>query len=122
METKVKDKQEDSNDGNTVLYAVSSDLYRIARKSDGGWEKECVCRACAINVKNDMKSEFDVYYDIHATRSFDPYIDVNFKEKGIDDDFNEELGIEYCTMCGGIIPRGGSNWVAFEVPEGFESC
>ena len=111
-----------SNDGNTMLYASSSDLYRTARKSDGGWETECVCRNCAIAIKGNLNSELKVYYDIHATRSFEAGVDAFGNLLGIDDEFNEDYGIEYCTMCSGVIPRGGANWVNFEAPDDFERC
>lgn len=121
MGTKTKIKDEVSNDGNTVLYAVSSDLYRTARKSDGGWEEEGICRNCAISIKDNPNSELKAYYDIHATRSFEAGVDVDGNCQG-DDDFNEDFGIEYCTICSVVIPRGGSNWVDFEVPYDFERC
>lgn len=109
------------NDANEMLYAVSSDLYRTARKSDGGWEEEGVCRNCAISINDNPNSELKAYYDIYATRSFEAHFDVNGICRG-DDDFNEDYGIEYCTMCSEVIPRGSANWVDFEVPDNFETC
>lgn len=122
MKTENKIKDEARNDGNTKLYAVSSDLYRTARKSDGGWEEEGVCRNCAIAIKDNPNSDLKAYYDIHATRSFEAGVDVYGNSQGIDDDFNEDYGIEYCTMCSEVIPRGSANWIDFEVPYDFERC
>lgn len=117
-----KDREEAIKKQLPVLYSISSDLYRTARKSDGGWEEEGVCRNCAILIKDNPDSELKAYYDIHATRSFEAAVDIDGNSQGIDDDFNEDYGIEYCTMCSRIIPRGGAIWVDFEVPDDFDRC
>jgi hypothetical protein len=106
-----------------VLPAVTADLYRTALKSDGSWVNECVCRDCAIKIHNDKKSKLVVYFDKYATFNFDGSQDEEGKLSGIDDDYDENIQIETCSICGDDIPRGDKNGnYEFEIPVGIESC
>jgi hypothetical protein len=123
METKKVSKEQKGNDINHVLPAVTSDLYRTALKSDGSWQNECVCRDCAIKIHNDEKSKLVVYFDKYATFNFDGSQDEEGRLEGIDEDYDEGMQIETCSICGNDILRGDKNGnYEFEIPVGIESC
>jgi len=123
MNTENLSKKQKGNDANHVLAAVTSDLYRTALKSDGSWENECVCRDCAIKIHNDEKSKLVVYLDKYATYNFDGSQDEEGRLEGIDEDYDEGMQIETCSICGNDIPRGDKNGnYEFEIPVGIESC
>jgi len=121
--TKALKTQKPANCGYAVLAAVTSDLYRTALKSDGSWQNECVCRDCAIKINNNKKSKLLVYFDTYATFNFDGSYDKEGKLSGIDDDYDENIQIETCPICGDDIPRGEKNGnYEFKIPIGIESC
>lgn len=123
MENQKIINEEKGNDVNHVLPAVTSDLYRTALKSDGSWQNECVCRDCAIKIHNDEKSKLVVYFDKYATFNFDGSQDEDGRLEGIDEDYDEGMQIETCSICGNDIPRGDKNGnYEFEIPVGIESC
>jgi len=93
-----------------MLAPVTSDLYRTYYKSTGDWINECVCRNCAINIANDVKSEIGVVYDGYATYNF-----TSGEE-------TEEIEYETCSLCEQEIPRGDKNGnYDFKVPDNIEA-
>ena len=64
-----------------------------------------------------------MYFDKYATFNFDGSQDDEGRISGIDEDYDEEIEIETCTICGDDIPRGDKNGnYEFKIPDGIESC
>ncbi|MFJ1330238.1 hypothetical protein [Capnocytophaga canimorsus] len=86
----------------------TSELYRTFNKETQEWEDDCVCRDCAITIRDDINSKFEVFYDIYATQCYTNDRDVDGNIEGIDEKFDEDYEVETCPICEEYIPRGSA--------------
>lgn len=99
----------------------TSDLYRLFNKITQEWEYDCVCRDCAIKIRDDIDSKFEVFYDKYATKCYTGSINENGNIDG-EEEYDEGTSVELCSICGDDIPRGEDIFNFIGRIEGVDEC
>lgn len=100
----------------------TSELYRTFNTETQEWENECVCRECAITIRDDENSTIEVFYDKYATKCFTGGVDMEGNIEGLNEEYNEKYEVETCSICEEYIPRGEDIFNFIGKIDGVEDC